>query len=156
LTLFDTVMSRQSFVTIVCFMWALPTLFFASCEVTARAGLDVSGTVVGSLTACQQPQNNRCVTTYTLQPASGAGNTFVYQAGPNDASLQRDLLVRTEISKQKWALAYRINGRLIDDFPITFYGIVAAVGMALLLTGIVRLAMRLMRSNTAGPGGPRG
>lgn len=150
--------SRKSLVTVACLMWGLPVLLFASDEVMARARLDVSGRVLESRTACQQPYNNRCITTYTLQPASGAARTFVYNAGPNDASLQRELPVGTEISKEKWALIYRVNGKIVDDFPIAFYAIIASVGVALLATCAMRLALGLMHSNstTAGDGGQQG
>ena len=128
-------------------MWGLPALLFASCEVAARATLDVSGRVVSSHTACQQPYNDRCVTTYTIQSPAGATHTFVYHAGPNDHSLQRELPPGTDISKEKWALVYRINGRLVDDFPINFYGIVAGVGLTLFLAGVVRVVFQLVHSN---------
>ena len=125
-------------------MWSVPALLLPLGEITARATLDVSGRVLQSDTRCVQPLNNRCFTTYVIQPLRSA-HSFVYQAGPNDHSLQRELPVGTEISKQKWALVYRINGTIVDDFPITCYGVVAGVGLTLLLTGTVRAARGRMR-----------
>jgi len=39
------------------------------------------------------------------------------------------LPIGTEIVKAKWSLAYSINGREINDFPIVFYAGILLLGL---------------------------
>jgi len=80
-----------------------------------RAWLAVEGTVVAKDLLCQQPQNNRCATTYTL--ASGKANSK-YVAGPVDYALSQDIPVGAVVKKTRWELGYTVNGKHVDDLSI--------------------------------------
>lgn len=100
---------------------------FAGSEIYQRAAIELNGTVVSSNTSCMQPQNNRCATEYVIEGSKQSRITYI--AGPTDKALPRRLPVGTVIVKDKWALAYSINGQHIDDFPIGFYVALLVFGL---------------------------
>jgi hypothetical protein len=116
-------------------------ILFASNEVWSRSSIQVDGLVVSSDTQCEQPYNNRCVTTYILQSRQ-TGKKTEYQAASNDSSLRRYLPVGTRIHKVKGHLTYEINGQQVNDFPLYFYEVFLLVGLALVLSGFTRLFLQ--------------
>lgn len=94
-----------------------------------RASIDLNGEVASSQTTCVQPQNNRCSTVYLVRGVNGAQQKYV--AGFTDGSLPLRLPVGTYIEKKRWHVTYAINGRSINDFPSSFYGILFIVGLLL-------------------------
>lgn len=89
-------------------------------EIYNRASIELQGVITSSNTSCVQPQNNRCSTVYLTQ--NSTSSTSKYIAGSTDASLQRYLPIGTKIEKLKWQLNYKINEKVVNDFPIGFYG----------------------------------
>lgn len=111
-------------------------LFISVSEILARAEIEVSGTILHVSTECQQPYNNRCVTTYVI--GSTQENSKVrYSAGPTDASLRQYLSPGTVIHKSKWSIDYSIDGSLVQDFPLYFYIPIALIGVFLFIPGLV-------------------
>jgi hypothetical protein len=113
---------------------ALLAWLFAGSEICQRAMIELNGTVLSSETSCAKPYNNRCSTTYLVVDKHGLRSTYV--AGPTDESLERRLPTGTLIDKKKWSLAYSVNGRHIDDFPIGFYGTLIALGALCAWSGV--------------------
>jgi hypothetical protein len=70
---------------------------------------------------------------YTVRSADGVDHSYV--AGATDGSLPRDIPVGAQITKRKWELSYLSDGRRVDDFPRTFYGIILGVACGCLLWG---------------------
>ena len=99
--------------------FAILAWLFAGSEIYQRAAIELIGTVVSSETSCMQPQNNRCATEYVVEANDHSRKRYI--AGPTDKALPRRLPVGTAILKNKWALAYSVNGEEINDFPIVFY-----------------------------------
>ena len=97
-------------------------------EIYGRASVEVNGKIVNKEVVCQQPNNNRCVANYLISSDLGK-NQSIYSAGPTDQSLLRDLPVGTVLKKKKWELVYEVDGKTIDDFPITFYVGLIAIGL---------------------------
>ncbi len=93
----------------------LMLLAFGGSELYKRASIDIQGTVASSITTCQQPQNNRCATRYTVKTPGGSEVSYV--AGFTDGALARRLPEGTYIDKEKWHFQYKINGLIVDDFP---------------------------------------
>jgi hypothetical protein len=118
---------------------AVLTWLFAGSEIFQRATIELHGKVVSSETSCVQPQNNRCATEYVVERNDHVQKRYV--AGPTDKSLRRGLPVGSEIDKDKWALAYAIDGVPINDFPSAFYGGLLAFGFCCALLWSA-LAMR--------------
>jgi len=112
---------------------ALLIWLFAGHEIYQRAEVALNGTVVSSETGCLQPYNNRCDTTYIVESQNHVRSTYV--AGPTDAPLGRRLPVGTLIQKDKWALTYSVNGKIVNDFPINFYGGLMLFGLVCALFG---------------------
>lgn len=109
---------------------AVMACLFGGSEIYRRAAIALDGALVSSTTTCAQPANNRCASQYVV--LSSDGNRTSYVAGPTDASLRRGLPVGTAIAKKKWSLDYLLDGRRVDDFPLTFYAGVIAFGVACL------------------------
>jgi hypothetical protein len=84
---------------------------------------------------CEQPYNNRCSTTYTLQSPDNDFRSY-YQANSNDQSLPLYFPNGTTILKQKGRLSYEINGQENNDFPIYFYLICSIIGGTLVIGGL--------------------
>jgi hypothetical protein len=102
-------------------------LMFSGVELYGRAAIELDGTVVSSNTSCMQPQNNRCATEYIVESTNRARTMYV--AGSTDKALQRWLPVGTRIVKHKWAFAYSVNGKPIDDFGLAGYLCIFAFGL---------------------------
>ena len=105
--------------------------FMACSEIYSRAEIDVEGQVLSIESKCQEPQHNRCVSTYVLASKNGLHSS--YSAGPNDASLQRNVPVGAYLVKHRWHLSYSIDNQEIDDFPIGFYGGLFALSIVAVL-----------------------
>lgn len=103
-------------------------------EIYGRASINVVGQIVANETKCQEPQHNRCATSYVLRALDGSITT--YGAGPTDHSLRRYLPVGTNLEKHRWQLTYRINGCEVDDFPTVSY-------LGFLLSGVGAFAWAL-------------
>jgi hypothetical protein len=114
--------------------WGLPFLFFGVYNTWSRASIEVNGKIIKSETQCEQPYNNRCVTTYTLKSLE-TGKLSYYQAGPNDPSLRSFLPVNTILQKEKRKLSYKINGQEMNDFSLFFYLMCTAIGTSLATGG---------------------
>jgi hypothetical protein len=112
---------------------ALLIWLFAGNEIYQRAAISLDGTVVSSKTSCVQPYDNRCATAYVVERRDHTQSTYV--AGPTDESLERRLPVRTVIRKKKWSLTYTVDARIVNDFPIGFYGGLMALGLLCALFG---------------------
>jgi len=111
------------------FIFAVET----SSEIYGRAIIDVAGQVAAVETKCQEPQHNRCVSTYFL---SAGHETTTYSAGPTDQSLLRYLPVGTTIEKHKWQFTYLVNGAEVNDFPIWFYCGIFGLGVGAFSWGL--------------------
>jgi hypothetical protein len=93
--------------------------FMGTSEIYGRLAIEVDGRVFSATTECVEPQQSRCASVYVIEAASGEKQTYV--AGPTDQSLKRYLPAGTMLQKRKWELAYRIDGKEVNDFPIWFY-----------------------------------
>ncbi len=102
-------------------------LFIAGSTIGERLLIDLNGSIAGRSDA-NGP--NRPGAIYTIIDSDGKPNTYV--TGPTDASLPHDLPVGAKISKQKWHLSYVVDGRTLNTFPITFYGVLTGIGLSLL------------------------
>jgi len=76
----------------------------------------------------------RYATEYTLRGPDGRES--VYAAGATDASLPRSMPVATSLKKQRWHLDYEKNGRRVDDFGVSFYGMMLGIALACLAWSI--------------------
>jgi hypothetical protein len=76
----------------------------------------------------------RYATEYTLRGPDGRES--VYVAGATDASLPRSMPVGTSLKKQRWHLAYEKNGQRVDDFGVSFYGMMLGIAVACLAWSI--------------------
>lgn len=112
----------RSLIAIAVLVW-----LFAGSEIYQRAVVELNGSIVSSETSCMQPENNRCATKYVIEGHDHIRT--IYIAGPTDKALPQRLPAGTEIVKAKWALAYSINGRRINDFPIVFYAGLLVFGL---------------------------
>lgn len=72
----------------------------------------------------------RYATEYTLRGPDGRES--VYVAGATDASLPRSMPVGTSLKKQRWHLNYEKNGQRVDDFGVSFYGMMLGIAAACL------------------------
>lgn len=106
----------------------------AASEIYGRAAIEATGQVTADETKCQEPQHNRCVSTYDFKAADGSMTT--YSAGPTDQSLRRYLPVGTAVEKHKWQLTYRLNGAEVDDFPLFFYAGIFGLGVGAFAWGL--------------------
>jgi hypothetical protein len=99
-----------------------------------RLWVDVNGIVVSSIDV---PANRpgRYHTDYVIKSADGEIRS--YTAGATDATLARSLPVGTRLTKHRWELGYTVNGRW-KSFPMFFYGPFLALGLWLLIAGIIR------------------
>ena len=93
-------------------------LLFFGWQIYQRAEISLAGKIVSSDTTCNQPQNNRCVTTYVVEDASHSRETYI--AGPNSHSLPKRLPIGTVVIKERWKLGYSVDGKYIDDYPLRF------------------------------------
>jgi hypothetical protein len=107
-------------------------------SVLKERALAVDGVVVSSSTECQQPNNNRCVSTYVLR--SPKNENVIHKAGYGGSSLPLNLTVGTKIIKRRGEFSYQLGERTVDDSPgllaFLFFGIplvFIAVGVWLLL-----------------------
>lgn len=100
--------------------------------------LALDGVVESSVTECQQPQNNRCVSTYVLR--TPANESVTHETSDPRNGLPLNLPVGTAIAKRAGESSYRIDDRLVDrslgmgdllvlGFPV----VVLAFGLGLLL-----------------------
>lgn len=104
-------------------------LVVMSCsEIYARASIEINGTIINKEVVCQQPNNNRCVANYLLRSVSDESQ-LTYSAGPTNQSLSRDLPIGAKLKKNKWKLSYEVDEKVVDDFPITFYLGLLAIGL---------------------------
>jgi hypothetical protein len=76
----------------------------------------------------------RYATEYTL--CGPDGRESVYVAGATDASLPRSMPVGTSLKKQRWHLNYEKNGQRVDDFGVSFYGMMLGIAVACLAWSI--------------------
>jgi hypothetical protein len=76
----------------------------------------------------------RYATEYTLRGPDGRES--VYVAGATDASLPRSMPVGTSLKKQRWHLNYEKNGQRVDDFGVSFYGMMLGIAVACLAWSI--------------------
>ncbi len=94
---------------------ALLCFLFGANEIVLRLLIEAEGIVVSSETS----SGNRPATTYLLLRSDGTQQEYV--SGPTDHSLPRRLPVGTHISKQRYSLAWKQNGQVVNDFPVYFY-----------------------------------
>ena len=118
--------------------WGLYMMYFGVSEPLSRLLIDIDGTVIESQTKCAKLNNNRCVTTYTLQPSNSSA-PITYKAGYTDKALSRYIKIGANIEKQKWQLGYYVNGRLREDFPITFYTIISSLAFIIFVQGVLAI-----------------
>lgn len=108
------------------FVWGIPLFLFGSCEILARATIEVSGKVQGAQIQCMQPANNRCATTYVLESPGGKMTNHV--AGSVDHALARNIPLGATIEKKKWQLDYQVDDKTVNDFPLLFYLLACTIG----------------------------
>ncbi len=94
-----------------------------------RLWAELDGVVISSQDV-PPTRDARYRTDYVLRSSDGREHSYV--AGATDASLPRSLPVGTHLVKRKWHLDYVQNGQTIDDFPISMYAIVIAIGLTCL------------------------
>jgi hypothetical protein len=73
----------------------------------------------------------RYITEYTLRTVDGRDTS--YTAGPTDSSIPRSMPVGTVLQKRRWRLGFERNGSWVNDFGLTFYVVILAVGFGCLL-----------------------
>ena len=127
---------RKLFTIALLWMWGPALLLFSGGTILSRALLNVNGRIVTSETRCDPTTGSLCGTTYVLQHTDGG--TARYFAGPNDPSLQRRMLVGTDIVKDRWRLYYYVNGQRVDDFPSDFYFSFLSASLAMICWGAKR------------------
>jgi hypothetical protein len=127
------------------FLWGIGLIHFGVGEIWSRASISLDGTIISSNTLCAPDNQYRCSSTYILR-SNQSGQEVQYQAKGNDASLPKNLPLGTRIHKVKYLLAYEINGQINDDFPVAFYKISAAVGLAFVTAGTIQLVVQSRRS----------
>ena len=120
-------------------------LYLGVGEIWQRLMIEIEGIIVSS----EPTTGNRPMTTYLLRGNNGAEQHYL--AGATDAYLPRRLPEGTQIEKRRLELLWRRNGVTVNDFPLTFYLVWCAVGIALALWACMQ--WRLNRPNNL-PGGP--
>lgn len=126
--------------------WGPLIILFGAITIAKRASIGVDGVVTRSDSSCEQTNQTRCVTSYTMKSLR-TGQQTTYKAGFDDASLQKNLPVGTQIHKMQGQLTYEINGRQVDDFPLFFYGLCMMVGFAVVV-GVFTKLLRPSRKPT--------
>lgn len=96
-----------------------------------RLRLDVEGTVTARRDFPQNKYTHGPTTRYTLKKADGTIRE--YTASRNEPSLPRTIPVGVNVTKRKGEIFYALNGRRIDDFPLTTYVILLSFGTAFLI-----------------------
>src|SRR5438309_567348 len=110
--------------------WAI---FMAVDTVIGRLLIETDGTVVSRQTIPKARPN----AIYTMR--APGGDIFTFTSGASDASLPRDFLVGSHVTKRKWDLSYTVNGQRISNFPVTFYGVLSGIGASLVWFSVVLL-----------------
>lgn len=103
-------------------VWAL---FFGAKEIVDRSLIEVEGTIISSQTTI----GDRPVTTYIIRGSDQVDRQYV--AGPTDASLPRRLSIGTYLKKERYALAWMQNQKIVNDFPLWFYFGACGIGIML-------------------------
>ena len=122
------------------FLCGMMFLIFGLSTINDRASIVVDGTIISSETQCEQSNNSRCVTTYTLQSPNSKSKSY-YSAGYTDQSLPRGFPDGTRIWKQKGKLSFEANGYEINDFPLFFYLLCAIIGTTLAIGGFTMFVL---------------
>lgn len=127
---------------ILALMWGLPLLYFAIVPIWQRSQIEIAGRVLQRTAQPYDPSNPaRIYIVYLLEPLNG-GSTYRYIATPSDTTTilyNQSPAVGALIQKDKWHLSYRINGQLIDDFPLGFQVTLGVIGLGLVGLGFVRI-----------------
>lgn len=123
---------------------AVLCFLFGANEIVQRLLIEVDGTVIASQTST----GNRPATAYVVRHPDGSEQLYI--AGPTDHSLPRRLPEGTRISKLKYHLAWKLNGRIVNDFPLYFY--LGACGLGILLAYWALFQWRLNRPRDVNDG----
>ena len=101
-------------------VWGIPLLCLALLPVLARAQIELHGRVIQRTVECLDPSNPlRCNTIYLLESQTSS-IPYRYVAGYASSSILQNLNLPpgTVVDKDKWQLAYSVNGHEIDDFGL--------------------------------------
>jgi hypothetical protein len=85
----------------------------------ARLVTEADGIVISREYFSPTPLTHGSHVDYQIRRADGS--ILDLSAGPTDASLSKNISVGMELQKRKWELSYKLDGRLMDDFPRVFY-----------------------------------
>lgn len=118
---------------------------FSTSEINARSSISLSGTIIQSKDNHIDSSNyNRYITQYVVK--TDDNKILNYTAENNDHSLKRSLPVGTRIEKVQGHLEYRINGTVIDDFPVNFYLLTQRIGIILVVGYLLGLGIIILVS----------
>jgi len=122
-------------------LWGFGLVYISASSILSRALIEVDGRIIESTRTQYQPDvpytaNYFC--TYIVEPNNG-GDSIQYVAGNNDSSLSRDLAVGTQIEKKKWEIKYKLNGEIIEDFPIQNDINLGCLGVLLVIINLIRI-----------------
>ena len=107
------------------FLWG-----FGYETVVARLRIDLNGTIISSRDV-PPSRGARYVTEYVVRGPDGRESAYV--ADPTDASLPRSMPIGTYIRKERGHFYYDRNGHRVDDFSVSFYTLMSALALALLI-----------------------
>jgi hypothetical protein len=123
--------SRSGINSLVPFLASLWIIWaFGLHTLGARLWTQLDGVVIGSRDV-PPTRGPRYVTEYTVR--EHAGREVFYTAGPTDASLSRSMPIGTRVTKQRWHVDWERDGRRVNDFSLSFYLLMSAIGWGLLV-----------------------
>ena len=102
-----------------------------------RLQIDIEGKITARQDLPQTVYTHGPTTLYTLQ--QGDGSVHEYTATLVDPSLPRTLPVGAYVTKRKGEVTYFLNGKPVDDFPLTAYIVLLGVGIVCLIAAGVPL-----------------
>jgi hypothetical protein len=106
--------------------------------VWTRLQIELEGTIISRRDAAPTVYANGPTTRYTIREADGSLGD--YTATIADPSLPRTLPIGGAIVKRKGDLFYLLDGKRIDDFPITADFVFLGVGIGSMVAGSIWIA----------------
>lgn len=98
-----------------------------------RLDVEVSGTIVQTVTTCDPANPAHCTSIYQIATAAGI---VTHQTSMSSNMLPAGLPVGATLAKERWRLGYLLNGQQVDDFPLLPPLLIGGVGAALLCASV--------------------
>lgn len=130
------------FLWITILVFGLWSTYWGVISILERATADVNGRIVAVQLNCPQPGKGRCNTHYVIESLQGAGRSE-YIAYAGGLTISPLLQTGSVVSKNRWKLEYRVNGNLVDEFPLNDCLGQIVLGLVGLVVAVVLRASKL-------------